>query len=101
MTGTSIADPRALEERVLILAPSHRDAPTAAEILQQAGLDAEICTDLRALAHAFEEGGAGAALVAEEALGREQHILRDCLERQPPWSDLPIVIVAAAGPMRS
>jgi signal transduction histidine kinase/CheY-like chemotaxis protein len=92
-----VTDPRALEERVLILAPSHRDGPTVAEILDEAGLVGEICTDLTALCHAFEHGGgAGAALIAEEALGREQHILRDCLERQPPWSDLPNVLVAAA-----
>jgi len=97
MSRPSVADPRTLEERVLILAPSHRDGPTVAEILDEAGLVGEICTDLTALCHAVEHGGgAGAALIAEEALGREQHVLRDCLERQPPWSDLPIVLVAAA-----
>jgi PAS domain S-box-containing protein len=101
MRGPSGSDPRALEERVLILTPSHRDAPTIAGVLTDAGLASEICTDLVALRDAFEQGGAGAALIAEEALGRELHILRACLERQPPWSDLPIVLVAAPSSGRS
>jgi PAS domain S-box-containing protein len=101
MRGSSNTDPRTLEERVLILAPSHRDAPTIAGVLTDAGLASEICTDLVTLRNAFEQGGAGAALIAEEALGREQHVLRACLDRQPPWSDLPVVLVATASSGRS
>ncbi len=83
------------EERILILAPSRRDAPTVAQIIGQAGLGSHICADLATLCCAFEQDGAGAALIAEEALAGQQNLLRDCLERQPPWSDLPIVVVAA------
>ncbi len=89
-------------ERVLILAPVGRDAATIAEILDRAGLEAEICPDLAALCRAIDEGDAGAAIIAEEGLGQDRRLLRDCLERQPPWSDLPIVLVlnAVAGAAR-
>src|SRR4051812_35705621 len=97
MTGYSGADQRALEERVLILAPSRRDAPTVAEILEHAGFFPEVCADLAALCHAFEHGGAGTALIAQEALRRNQRRLSECLDRQPPWSDLPILLVASPG----
>jgi signal transduction histidine kinase/CheY-like chemotaxis protein len=99
MTRLNVPDLRGLEERILILAPARRDAPTVAEILDHAGFIPKICENMIALCQAFEHGVAGAAVVAEEALGREQRILRDCLERQPPWSDLPVVLVAV-GPSR-
>jgi len=54
------------ERRILILAPSRRDAPTAAAILERAQSGSEICADVAALCQHI--AGAGAALIAEEAL---------------------------------
>jgi signal transduction histidine kinase/ActR/RegA family two-component response regulator len=95
MTETPNVDPH--EERILILAPSRRDAPTVAAILQKAGLVAEICPDLRRLCSALQQG-AGAALIAEEALADDAGtaLLLTHLDRQPPWSEPPIVVVRAA-----
>lgn len=85
-----------LEERVLILAPWHRDGPTLAAVLAKAGLATKICANLPTL---FEElsVGAGAAVIAEESLAdpREAACLPAFLERQPPWSEPPIVVARA------
>jgi signal transduction histidine kinase/CheY-like chemotaxis protein len=84
------------EECILVLAPLRRDAPTVAAILTQAGLSAKICRDLAELCKALTKG-AGAALIAEEALtgGESMATLRVCLEGQPPWSEPPIVVVTS------
>ena len=86
MDGTESASP------VLILAPTGRDAMAAAQLLGRAGFAARICADGCALAGALD--GAGAVLVAEEGLlGQRQEVLADWVGRQPPWSDLPFVML--------
>ncbi|MDY7227633.1 HAMP domain-containing sensor histidine kinase [Hyalangium rubrum] len=83
------------EQRILVLAPTGRDAALACEVLNKAGLAAEPCRDILALCEALEVG-AGAVLLAEEALSPQgQGHLSECLQRQPSWSDLPVVIFAA------
>jgi signal transduction histidine kinase len=85
------------EERILILAPSGRDGALAQQILAANGLDAVVCANLEALCDEAERG-AGALLVAEEALfprGVEQ--LAAQLADQPPWSDLPILVIVHHG----
>jgi signal transduction histidine kinase/ActR/RegA family two-component response regulator len=81
--------------RVLVLAPVGRDAPLAARVLGQSGIATHACLDMAALC---EEVGRGAAavLLAEEALTppATQQLL-DTLGRQPPWSDLPLVVLTA------
>jgi signal transduction histidine kinase len=85
------ADPSG--ERILILAPLRRDAPTVAALLRQAGFHTEICQDLAALCEALPT--AGAAVIAEEALlpSGATAMLLACLERGPAWSEPPIVLV--------
>ncbi len=84
--------PKNPNERVLILAPRGRDAELACAALRGAGLEAEICLSIEALC--AETGrGVGAAVITEEALDASaMRCLRDSLEQQPPWSDLPLVI---------
>jgi len=86
----------AAEHRVLVLAPRGRDAELAAEILARAGMACRVCADLADLVATATEG-AGAALVAEEALegdDDERGLLR-WAAAQPPWSDFPFVVLAA------
>jgi signal transduction histidine kinase len=84
-------------ERVLVLAPSGRDAPIAKAILQEAGYGVAICPDLLSLCAELDRG-VGAALVVEEALqGGDYGLLGAWIEQQPPWSDLPIVLLAHRG----
>jgi signal transduction histidine kinase len=93
--------PAQAERRILVLAPTGRDAALACEVLRQTGLDAEACQDISALCQSLE-AGAGALLLAEEALSPEaQRRLSEVLGRQPPWSDLPILLFTATTDSRA
>jgi signal transduction histidine kinase len=83
------------EGRFLVLAPSGRDAPLAVEVLGRAGVVALACPDMDALCKEAEGGVAG-VLIAEEALtAAAEGRLIALLERQPPWSDLAVVLFTA------
>jgi signal transduction histidine kinase len=83
-----------MDDMVLILTPHGRDAAIAADLLKRHGITALICEHLSALPTEIQHG-AGAALVAEEALANgDIGLLVTCLEQQPPWSDFPFVILA-------
>ena len=83
------------DQRALILAPIGRDATAIADVLQRVGLDSLICRDLPALIGALNIG-AGAALVAEEALfGNQNSELIQWVHEQPPWSDMPFVVLTS------
>ncbi len=80
------------EERVLVLAPTGRDALLACELLTQAGVDSLVCADEVELCQGIEEGAA-VAVLAEEALHPwTVHALLGALSRQGPWSDLPLIV---------
>jgi signal transduction histidine kinase/ActR/RegA family two-component response regulator len=86
-----------LEERVLILAPAGRDAALACQVLGGTGLPCAACADGAGLCREIE-AGAGAVVLSEEALsGWLVHGLRALLERQEPWSDLPLILVVDGG----
>lgn len=88
--------PRYMEERVLILAPFGSDAPLLRQVLKENRLPAEIVPHLDVLMEALEKG-AGAVLVAEEALTREARTRIDSyLQAEGPWSDLPILLLLSA-----
>ena len=85
-----------MEQRVLILAPFGRDADVIAEVLRKDDRICVTCRDVEALTAALD-AGAGAALIAEEALAGD-HALRlfNWLEQQPAWSDFPFTLLAAS-----
>ena len=79
--------------RVLILAPFGRDAALLARVLDRAGIPSDRFVDVAGLCSAASSG-AGAVLIADEALTPEgMRLLTACLERQEPWSDLPIFVM--------
>lgn len=86
----------ATRDRVLILMPTGRDAGMVFERLAAAGFACEVCTDIEALLSGIESG-AGAAVVAQEALnhGRADALLA-ALHAQEPWSDVPVVLLTFA-----
>ena len=89
---------RLAERRVLVLAPTGRDAPMTRDVLAEAGIRTLVCADLAELVARMAEG-VGALLIAEEALANDAHVqyLSDRLMRQPPWSDLPVLVFAHTG----
>lgn len=93
MTGLQPPQP----ERIVILAPLGRDATVAQSILAEAGIDGEICLDLRRLTQAIA-AGAGAALLTEEAIRHgDLQALAAWIDGQPPWSDFPFVLLTVRG----
>jgi signal transduction histidine kinase len=89
------------ELRVLVLAPIGRDAEVTCEMLRAARIGCHPCADLPELDRELRRG-AGAILVAVEALGPEgAPAFARSLESQEPWSDVPIVIATAPGDTRA
>ena len=89
--------PGASSECAVILAPTGRDAAVAAALIKEAGYYANICGDLAALMHEIE-GGAGLAVIADEATKTaDLRGLMRWLNDQPSWSDFPIVLLTHQG----
>ena len=89
---------RSAAERVLVLAPTGDDSSLVSRILTERGVDVTAVVDIDALAHELE-AGAGAALIASEALegNRAAGTLRQLLEQQEPWSDIPVLLLGGSG----
>jgi signal transduction histidine kinase/CheY-like chemotaxis protein len=86
-----------VEERVLVLAPIGRDASVAVAVLSEAGVASEACPDIERLCCLLTTG-AGAALLTEESLSpAATSRLVEVLTHQPPWSDLPLVVLTSGG----
>jgi signal transduction histidine kinase/DNA-binding response OmpR family regulator len=84
-------------ERAVILAPKGRDAAVAAALIREAGYHAQACADLPELLSEIE-GGAGLALIADEAIkAADMRGLVKWLNEQPPWSDFPIILLTHRG----
>ena len=82
---------------VLILAPTGRDAVGAAGLLERDGVACRVCFDIEALCAAIDED-TGAVLIADEALAKASlDLLSRCLGAQPPWSDLPVIVLTRGG----
>ncbi len=80
--------------RVLIVAPIGRDAELMCTHLEAAGLTCEAFDSVDAICTSLKEG-AGALLLTEEALLPDvTPRLAQTLDGQPPWSDVPIIILA-------
>jgi signal transduction histidine kinase len=101
---TSVAEPMdersprdVTAERIALLTPTGRDAAVAEQVMVNAGLRATACADMPALCR-LVRAGVGAVLVAEEALNSEAStMLLGVLADQPPWSDVPIVVLTGEG----
>jgi len=84
-------------ERVLVYTPFGRDGPLIQEVLNKAGIQAHACRTLPELESSIIEG-AGAAIIADEAL--RAHLvanLAENLRNQPSWSDFPVLIMTSGG----
>jgi signal transduction histidine kinase len=86
------------EERVLIFAPTGRDADLTRTVLADAGFVTLACPTLDSLCQEMEAGAGAVLLTAEEAFSRSSlDALQAVLERQEPWSDLPLIMLTLSG----
>ena len=84
-------------ERVLVLAPTPADAALTRTIIADAGLTCHVDTDPESLARSLGDG-AGAILLTEEVVAAsDANALAQVLESQPPWSEVPIILLVGAG----
>lgn len=82
--------------KILILAPVGRDAGACARLVEQVGLEPHVCSDVPELI-AKLDGGGDVVLLTEEALyGKPVDRLADWVAAQPPWSDLPFIVMTSA-----
>ena len=82
---------------VLILTPTGRDAEGASRLLGAEGIDCAIHPTLDSLQHALDDR-AGLVLLADEALFHADLAgLASRVARQPPWSDLPFIVLTQSG----
>src|SRR5688572_24432619 len=86
-----------LSSRVLLLAPTVRDAEVTCALLGQAGLTCFSCADLHMLSREVLRG-AGAVLITEEAVYNGAILeLLVAVTGQPAWSELPVVVLIRGG----
>lgn len=86
----------AVAERVLVLAPTGRDAALTCRVLEDHGLPCLACHRVGDLDRELERGG-GVLVLGEEALEPETTArLMVRLGGQPVWSDLPVILLARA-----
>jgi signal transduction histidine kinase/ActR/RegA family two-component response regulator len=84
-----------LEQRVLMLMSVAKDGDLARRMFSPHDISTHACTSVPHLCEELERG-AGAILIVEEAL-REAEPLMAWVRAQPPWSDLPILLLARPG----
>src|SRR4051812_15788928 len=84
-----------LEERILLLAPTKRDAAAAVKLFESVGILLTLCNDIAHVCSEIERGAAVAIVPDEAILNDRGKCLARILSDQPPWSDLPLVVLAS------
>jgi signal transduction histidine kinase len=88
------------DERVIIIAPVGQDAEAMAGLLDAQGFETQICNGSDEYSRQITDR-AGALLLTEEALESPQgSLLLDAVKAQPPWSELPLIILTSGGESR-
>jgi signal transduction histidine kinase/CheY-like chemotaxis protein len=90
--------PEGRDERILVLAPENPAAAAACRVLRDQGVALCVCRSVYDFSRELE-AGAGAALIAEEAvLPPALRRLAQVVGRQPAWSDFPLLVLTTAAP---
>lgn len=80
--------------RVLIFAPTGRDAELACAVLESAAIPAAACPDMTSFCRELE-AGASAGILTEAALHPDRRAaLVEMLATQPLWADFPLIVLA-------
>jgi len=93
----TVFEPNPLSQRVVILTPTGKDAVLTKGLLDEVSIESFVCPGVDSIEQAMEQG-AGCLLVAEEAIAhRGLQSLSAALDAQPPWSDLPVLLLTRYG----
>ena len=84
------------DRRVLVLPPTPRDGVITRQLLAKAGVAADTVQTMSAVVRELSRG-AGVLLLPEEAIAAGEADLLRVLGEQPPWSDLPILVMTRPG----
>ena len=91
------SDTQARDGRLLALAPTSKDASVTRSLLSSKGIAIEVFPTFDALLEELRSGAA-AILLPEEAVAAGRNAsLREILAAQPPWSDLPVLVLTRSG----
>src|SRR5271166_7081111 len=86
-----------MDDRVLLLLPTSKDQQVTRGILAAAGISSFPCANINEVCREAARG-AGAAILTEEAVLTGGFVpLSRHLKEQPPWSDLPVIVLTTAG----
>jgi signal transduction histidine kinase/ActR/RegA family two-component response regulator len=86
-----------IDRRVLFLAATAKDGATARDILAPLGVRIDVCRTFAEMIRELSKG-AGALLLPEEMATVDHNAaLKRLLDRQPAWSDLPILVLVRSG----
>ncbi len=86
-----------MDLRIIVVAPTGRDAQLICELLARNGLEAVPCLNCEAACEEAKKG-VGAFLLADEALSPATIApLSKVIALQPSWSDLPVIVLTGTG----
>lgn len=85
------------ERRLLILAPTQKDAEATKRIFCAEGIESYICKDIAELCREMESGAAAMVVTQEAIFSDAAQDLHNALKNQPPWSDYPLIVLTPAG----
>lgn len=95
---TSSASDGQNESQVLVVAPTGRDGALLCRALSRADMKAIECPSCETACRELESAGAGALIIAEEALSLPDiQRLAELMSNQPAWSDFPLILLTLSG----
>jgi PAS domain S-box-containing protein len=89
--------PTELDLRILVYGPTSRDSQLTCEILAARQIVCIVCPNVGSMVHEMERGVGGLILAEEVVLRDDVRPLVNYLQRQPAWSDLPVILITHQG----
>ncbi|HKR82731.1 MAG TPA: hypothetical protein VJS37_01080, partial [Terriglobales bacterium] len=96
-----LKNPNVTTGQVLLCAPFGKDAEILTEIVVSEGFLVIPCASLNQLAQRFSEQTDVILLTEEALVSSSLQAMQRTLRKQEPWSDVPIILLASAGPTPS
>src|SRR5437016_13405570 len=83
------------QHRILVVAPTGRDAHLLCDVLGNNGLTYESCTGVGQLCEELRDGVCAILLSEEALISGALENLSNALGAQPRWSDVPVVLLTS------